>query len=154
MLSFPLHADPSLVLSGGKGDSAERYGLGVGWQYDWRSFAGGRLDVGLDVDGSRWQLGSDNLTQLSVVPSLVYEGSQRGLKPLAYAGVGPAWINRSRLGSRELSSRLQFNSRAGLGVAMGRHSLALEAWHLSNGGLKKPNDGLTSYGLSYRYRFD
>ena len=154
MLAFPLRADPSLALSGGEGDNAERYGLGVGWQQDWRSLAGGRLDIGVDLDGSRWRLDGDHLTQLSVVPSLVYEGGQRGLRPLAYAGVGPAWINQSRLGSRELSSRLQFNSRAGLGLMMGRHSLALEAWHLSNGGLKKPNDGLTSWGVSYRYRFD
>ncbi|MCT7655819.1 acyloxyacyl hydrolase [Oceanimonas sp. NS1] len=106
----------------------------MGWQQDWRELAGGRLDLGVDLDGSRWRLGGDHLTQLSVVPSLVYEGGRRGLRPLAYAGVGPAWINRSRLGPRNLSSRLQFNSRAGLGVAVGA-----TAWHWRPGTCPMPD---------------
>ncbi|WMC09603.1 acyloxyacyl hydrolase [Oceanimonas pelagia] len=149
-----LHGEPAVVVSTGHGDDAERYTLGAQWLREWRQLQGGGLDFALNLDGSYWTLERDGLAQFSLVPGLVYKGSQPGLRPLAYAGVGPAWINQEQLGSRQLSTRLQFNSRAGLGVAMGRHSLALEAWHLSNGGLKKPNDGLTSWGISYRYRFD
>lgn len=156
ILTWPaaLHAAPALVVSSGHGDDAERYTLGAQWQREWPWLFSGQMDFSLNLDGSYWMLNQDDMTQVSLVPGVVYEGRNEGIRPLAYAGIGPAWINQSRLDSRELSTRLQFNSRAGLGLAMGRHSLALEAWHLSNGGLKKPNDGLTSWGISYRYRFD
>lgn len=144
----------ALSTSTGTGDGAERYTLGGQWLKPWRETNTGALLWSLDLDGSYWIGHHDSLVQLSLVPGLVYQGNNAGLKPIAYAGIGPAWISQTRLDSRELSTQFQFNSRIGVGMMTGRHSLALEAWHLSNAGLKRPNDGLTSYGLSYRYRFD
>ncbi|WP_417605221.1 acyloxyacyl hydrolase [Oceanimonas baumannii] len=156
VLPFPVlgGGTPAGGISAGWGDGAERYGLGIQWQKEWRTIRSGKLDITLNLDGSYWTSDDDELTQISLVPGLVYMWDSPGLSPLLYAGVGPAWINQTRLGERELSTQLQFNSRAGLGVMLGRHSLALEAWHLSNAGLKQPNDGLTSWGISYRYRLD
>lgn len=154
LLSVPAHAEVGAVIGAGSGDGADRYTLGVEWMENWRSLGAGQLAYGVGFDSSYWELDDDDLVQLSLVPTLRYlSGDNQGFRPFVFLGVGPAWISDTRLGRRQLSSQFQFSSRAGVGMALDQHSLALEGWHLSNGGIKQPNDGLSSWGVSYRYNF-
>ncbi|WP_298723665.1 acyloxyacyl hydrolase [uncultured Oceanisphaera sp.] len=159
MLSMPVCAESNLMLGGGGGDGADSYHAGLEWRQAWRSLGGGHLWYGVGINGSYWESDDDDLLQLSLMPMLHYRFEhhsvehQGGWTPFLLAGVGPAWISQTRLGSRDLSSRFQFSSRVGVGVAVAHHSLALEGWHLSNGGIKEPNDGISSWNIIYRYDF-
>ncbi|WP_375055486.1 acyloxyacyl hydrolase [Zobellella sp. DQSA1] len=154
LLSAPVYAEIELQVGAGGGDGADRYSLGIGWTETWRDLGTGQLGYGIGFDSSYWELEDDDLVQLSLVPTLSYRARKHdGFRPFVFVGVGPAWISQTWLGPRELSSQFQFSSRAGVGVALEQHSLALEGWHLSNGGLKQPNDGLSSWGVHYRYNF-
>ncbi|WP_116472622.1 acyloxyacyl hydrolase [Zobellella maritima] len=155
LFASPAWADWGLALGGGGGDGTERYQLGVEWNQGtpWIHLRQGQLGYGLWFDSSYWQLDDDDLATFTVAPVLKYSHARQGLRPFAFVGVGPAWISQTRLGNRELSTQFQFSSRAGLGVALNGHSLALEGGHLSNSGIKEPNDGLSSWGVNYRYNF-
>ncbi|GAA3533964.1 acyloxyacyl hydrolase [Zobellella aerophila] len=155
LIASPVWADWGLALGAGSGDGAERYQLGVEWNQStpWISLGQGQLGYGLWFDSSYWQLDDDDLVALSMAPVLSYSHAKRGLRPFAFVGVGPAWISQTRLGNRELSTQFQFSSRAGLGVALDKHSLALEGGHLSNAGIEEPNEGLSSWSVNYRYNF-
>lgn len=154
MLSMPVFAESNLMLGGGGGYGAHSYHLGLDWRQAWRELGAGQLWYGMGVNGSYWESGNDDLLQLSLVPMLHYRFEHSGgWTPFLLAGVGPAWISETRLGSNNLSSQFQFSSRAGIGVAVARHSLAVEGWHLSNGGIKEPNDGISTWNLIYRYDF-
>ncbi|MFP2768369.1 acyloxyacyl hydrolase [Oceanisphaera sp. KMM 10153] len=154
MLSVPVCAESNLMLGGGGGYGARSYHLGLDWRQTWRELGPGYLWYGIGVNGSHWESGDDDLLQFSLVPMLHYRfGHNGGWAPFLLAGVGPAWISDTRLGPNDLSSQFQFSSRAGIGVAVAHHSLAFEGWHLSNGGIKEPNDGISTWNLVYRYDF-
>ncbi|HET9580331.1 MAG TPA: acyloxyacyl hydrolase [Usitatibacter sp.] len=66
------------------------------------------------------------------------------------AALGAHLLSRTRIGGRELSTAFQFGEQLGAGFAFGRrreHALALRAEHVSNGGIRQPNDGITVVGL-------
>lgn len=155
LIALPATADWNLAVGAGSGDGAERYQLGAEWNRStpWFRFDQGQLGYGLWFDSSYWQLDDDEMVSLSMAPTLYYGVYGQGLRPFAFAGIGPAWISQTRFGDRMLSTRFQFASRAGLGLALGNHSLALEGAHLSNAGIEEPNDGLTSWSMNYRYHF-
>lgn len=155
LLSSPAWADWDLALGAGGGDSAERYQLGVEWNQSspWIRLGDGQLGYGIWFDSSYWQLDDDDLVSLSVAPVFNYSFATSGMRPFAFVGVGPAWIKETRLSDRELSTQFQVYSRAGLGVALAQHSLALEGGHFSNAGIKQPNKGLSTWSVNYRYNF-
>ncbi|WP_458734603.1 acyloxyacyl hydrolase [Zobellella taiwanensis] len=150
LLALPAWADWSLVIGGGGGDGAKHYLLGAEWQ---GAAWGGGAAPRLWFDSSYWQLADDQLVQLSLVPGIAYRAGGEGWQPFVFAGVGPAWSSQAHLEQRRFSTRFQFSSRAGIGLALDQHRLAIEGWHLSNGGIKQPNDGLSAWGVSYRYDF-
>ncbi|WP_417614698.1 acyloxyacyl hydrolase [Oceanisphaera sp.] len=154
LLAVPAYAERALVLGTGAGYGAQSYHAGLNWLHPWRQPGAGRLAYGLGGEVAYWEYGADDLIQVSLIPMIHYSvNPQANIQPFVFAGIGPAWISDTRLGPKDLSSEFQFSSRAGLGLAKGRHSLAVEARHLSNGGIKQPNDGISSWSLSYGYCF-
>lgn len=147
-------AERALIVGGGAGYGAQSYHIGFNWLQPWRQPAAGRLAYGVGSEVAYWEYGADNLIQVSLFPIVQYSAHPgTGFQPFVFAGVGPSWISDTRLGPRNLSSEFQFSSRAGIGLAKGRHYVAAEARHLSNGGIKQPNEGISSWTLSYGYRF-
>lgn len=150
---MPAHAETRLLLGGGSGYGAENVQVGTQWTLDWHRMGEGALAYGLAAEVAVWTSNSDPLVQLSVVPLLQYDFmTSADWQPFAFTGVGPAWISATQLGTRDLASEFQFSSRAGVGFTKGRHSWALEARHLSNGGIKQPNQGISYWNLTYGYR--
>ena len=45
---------------------------------------------------------------------------------------------------------MQFEHRLGVGLRFRNQTLGLRAMHYSNGGIKKPNDGIEMYSVLYR----
>lgn len=155
LLSAPsVFAERALIVGGGAGYGAQGYHIGLKGLHPWRQLGAGQLAYGVGGEVAHWQYGSDDLIQMSLFPMAQYSvHSDTGFQPFVFAGLGPAWISDTRLGPRDLSSEFQFSSRVGIGLAKGRHYLAAEARHLSNGGVKQPNEGISSWNLSYGYRF-
>lgn len=151
--AMPAHAETQLLLGLGSGYGADNVQVGTQWTQDWHRMGEGELAYGLAAEAAVWTSNSDPLVQLSVVPLLQYDFmTSADWQPFAFAGVGPAWISATQLGTRDLASEFQFSSRAGVGFTQDRHSWALEARHLSNGGIKQPNQGISYWNLTYGYR--
>lgn len=155
LLSAPsVYAERALIIGGGAGYGTQGYHVGLNWLYPWRPLGAGQLVYGVGSEIAHWQYGSNDLIQISLFPMVQYSVNPlTDFQPFVFAAVGPAWISNIRLGPRDLASEFQFSSRAGIGLAKRRHSLAAEARHLSNGGIKQPNEGINSWNLSYGYRF-
>lgn len=154
LAAMPVNAERALVLGAGAGYGAQSYHAGLNWWRPWRELGSGQLAYGLGGEVAYWESGADDIIQVSLIPMVQYSvNTSADVQPFVFAGVGPAWISDTQLGPRDLSGEFQFSSRAGIGLAKGGHFLAVEARHLSNGGIKQPNDGISSWNLSYGYRF-
>ncbi|MGE5387108.1 MAG: acyloxyacyl hydrolase [Betaproteobacteria bacterium] len=76
------------------------------------------------------------------------------VRPYAEIGAGLAAFSHDRLGHKDFSTRYQFSEHLGLGVEFAeRWSIGWRYSHYSNGGAKKPNDGLDFNQLLIGFRF-
>lgn len=85
---------------------------------------------------------------------IVYrEGAWR---PYASGTVGGFLLSDDEFGTHDMGGRFQFRSKGALGIQFGesfRHSLQLEAAHISNAGIYDRNSGFNTFGVSYGFRF-
>lgn len=144
-----------LVLAiGQSGESTPVYRLGLQWDWQkrWWESSRGHLSGYWDTGYSFWK-GDESSSNhsLSFSPVLVYEFAGERLRPYIEAGIGVALFSRTTVEGNDLSTAFQFEDRLGFGVRFGVHELGIRAIHYSNAGLKRPNDGVESYSLHYRY---
>lgn len=100
-----------------------------------------------------------SLWEASVTPTLRWTAPGTGpVAVFAEAGVGVSALSATRINNeRHFGSAFQFNEQGGLGVAFGEHrrfELAAYARHVSNGGIKQPNNGITLFGGVFRVALD
>jgi lipid A 3-O-deacylase len=135
---------------------------GVGWEIPISECNGsGRLRAGLlfRIDGFHGTaLGGRDVMAGSTTPFLRYElGRALGVPFYAESGMGVSLLSQTRVDEvRQFSTAFQFNEFVGLGARFGRkgeQQLGVRLQHVSNGGIKRPNDGLTYGMLSFNYRF-
>lgn len=131
--------------------STLRIGLQKEFQSRWWQTDVGALTGYWDAGYTFWKgdKGSDNHS-ISASPVLVYEFNGDVFKPYLEAGIGVSLFKDSRIEDRRLGSSFQFEDRLGFGVRFYDQAIGLRAIHYSNGGLKKPNNGIESYSLHYR----
>lgn len=73
------------------------------------------------------------------------------------AGVGIHLLSHTSIDERVLSTAFQFGEFVGVGADFGsreQYSIGLRLQHISNGGIKEPNDGVTFGELRFAYRWD
>jgi hypothetical protein len=149
----------------GVGNFVDVIGIGVD-SAEWK-----RWSVGQDRSLSLYGLGrisfwrgraghsqDEHMVDLGAAPVLRLEGnSGREFTPYLEASVGLNLLSQTRINeSRQFSTAFQFGEFLGLGTTFGenrRYDVALRVEHVSNGGIKKPNDGLTYGALVLHYRF-
>lgn len=118
---------------------------------DWGSIRNYTMvSMGHGWGGGVWDLG--------VTPTLRLEPrfSASGHIPFAEVGLGPYWVSRSVPYDRRLSTAFQFGSFVGFGLHLGprnRYEIGYKFFHLSNGGIQKPNGGLNFHVLRLGFRF-
>ena len=100
-----------------------------------------------------------SLWEASLTPTLRWIAPATGpVAVFAEAGVGVSALSATRINNeRRFGSTLQFNEEGGLGVAFGEHrrfELAAYVRHVSNGGIKQPNNGITFFGGIFRVALD
>jgi hypothetical protein len=149
----------------GMGNYVDVVGVGVGTS-DWGRWSVGK-DWSLSVYGAGmiayWRGDSDHsdhegLVDLSAAPVLRLERSGTwAFEPYLEASIGLHLLSHTRINEkRQFSTAFQFGEFLGFGVTFGeahRYDLSLRVQHVSNGGIRNPNDGLTYGALVFQYRF-
>jgi len=108
--------------------------------------------------GDSHHSGNDDLLDLSGAPVLRLERSGTwAFEPYLEASIGLHLLSHTRINEdRQFSTGFQFGEFLGFGVTFGeahRYDLSLRVQHVSNGGIRNPNDGLTYGALVLQYRF-
>jgi hypothetical protein len=121
------------------------------------------LSVRLSVEVSHW----GGREQGAPVTSLVDVGATPLLRwappsgvaahVFAEAGIGVHVLSHAQINYKYFSTAFQFGERAALGLAIGpgdRFEIAGYVQHVSNAGIKVPNDGVTLGGVMLRLSLD
>lgn len=153
-----------LDVEAGTGNHVDVIALGVGARDLWRHTLGPHWAIATYVLGRVAYWGSlDNhpsvsaVYDFSVTPVLRLETSGRSPGFFFEVGVGLHALTHTRINQdRTFGSAAQFGEFFGPGVRFGRdgrYELSIRAQHVSNGGIRNPNDGLTYGSVVLRYRF-
>jgi hypothetical protein len=136
---------------------------GVGWEtpVQERCLGSERLHAGFLARLDGWHgkhEGGRNLLDASLTPFLRYDLATLFDGPLFLeGGIGFHLLSGTQIDDqRALSTAFQFGEFAGLGVQYGdrrQYTLSVRVHHVSTGGIKRPNDGLTYTMLSFGFRF-
>lgn len=149
----------------GNGDATDTGRVGVLWDWDKQWFADGDWlvtgfwEASLGTWNGKSGAGNNqNITDIGVTPVFRFQQKQPdGLAPYAEGAIGfhlitPTFINANR----KFGSSFQFGDHLGVGVRFGQHQqfdLGYRYQHLSNGGLKKPNQGINFNQVRFAYHF-
>ena len=158
----PVHAVDGVSIEAGSGNSTDMGRIGLQWDWKKRWFQGQNWHVGgyWDLSAGYWDLGArpgqnDNIAEIGLTP--VFRLQQNDLKGLyAEAAIGFHLLSRTSIGDRRFSTRFQFGDHLGIGYrfgAKGEYDLSYRFQHLSNGGIKKPNDGINFSQIRFQYHF-
>ena len=136
------------------------------------------LEVG-SADLKRWPLGESWQLSTYAMASLAYwhasarenkelydirvapvvrlqKQGNSGLTPYLEASFGVHLLSHNRINGRDMSSAFQFGEFAGGGLLFGprrEFGIGVRLQHVSNGGIRKPNQGLTFGSFVLHYQF-
>lgn len=151
-------SDYSISVNVGESNKIDIYRLGIQREfcstvYSFDSFSiKGFHEVGLGYwDGQR-----NNVKTISYAPVFkidFHNFSANEYKPYLDLGIGVALISNKKIDNRDMSSTFQFENRVSLGVTRGDWDIYFRYMHYSNGGIKKPNQGIDISSIGFNYRF-
>jgi lipid A 3-O-deacylase len=162
-ISMQSHAVDGISVEAGRGNGADMGHIGVQWDWKQRWFQGQHWHVGgyWDLSLGYWEHGralpgqNDSIVDIGLTP--VFRLQQNDLRGVyAEAAIGFHLLSRTSLGSRRFGSKFQFGDHLGLGYrfgAKGQYDLSYRYQHLSNAGIKKPNDGINFSQIRFQYHF-
>ncbi|MEO8975455.1 MAG: acyloxyacyl hydrolase [Casimicrobiaceae bacterium] len=145
----------------GSGENIDVLRIGGGWRSDcaceWLARIGATpfFDAHVEYWNARgdrhpndntWNVGATAGARWLLAPRSAWQ-------PFVEFSVGGIAVSEARIGTRDLSTALLFDERLATGIALDpahRYQFALFAEHRSNGKIKAPNDGLTTYGIELR----
>jgi hypothetical protein len=149
----------------GNGDSTDAARVGAIWNWEKKWFTEGDwLVTGFwEATAGTWRGKSSagnnqTITDLGITPVFrLQQKNLSGFAPYAEAAIGfhlisPTFINANR----KFGSAFQFGDHIGFGVRMGGHQqfdLGYRFQHLSNGSIKKPNQGINLNQIHFAYHF-
>ncbi|MBC41640.1 MAG: hypothetical protein CML19_05325 [Pusillimonas sp.] len=160
VMSVPVtaHADSSgLGIRAGAGSYYQRYELAWVspslWQHQFAE--SGRLDLVAEAGAAFWKASGNrersSVWQIGVTPFLRWTFSN---DIYLEAGVGVNRFSHTRFADKTISTQFQFGSHVGVGVNLSPGSrLGLRYSHYSNAAIKRPNDGLDVFQLTYTHAF-
>lgn len=159
------HAVDGVSVEVGNGDATDMWRVGAQWNWDQKWFTGGDWvlggywDLSLGAwDGDSNAGGNKNITEAGLTP--VFRWQQKtpsGLAPYLEGAIGFHLLSKTRINAkREFGSAFQFGTHVGAGIRFGdrrQFDLGYRYQHLSNGGIKNPNDGINFNQLRFAYSF-
>ena len=101
---------------------------------------------------------NSGLIDFGFTPVLRFQQTKiSGLSPYAELGVGFHFLSSTSVGTqRQFGSSFQFGDHAGAGVRFGgkgQYDLGYRYQHLSNAGIKQPNQGVNFHQVRFAYHF-
>jgi len=152
-----------IAIVGGNGNQVDVFGVEAHWDSfysnPWLREHG--LDTRLAAQLAYWHSQEDNtrdssLVDLSLTPLLRWSAKRDGaFRGYVEGGIGLRLLSHTNIGQRQLSTAAQFGERIGTGLMFGpqdRYEAGIFVQHVSNGSIRKPNSGLTYFGLSLRMK--
>jgi lipid A 3-O-deacylase len=166
LLSFSAtaaHALDGVSFVYGEGNHTGVYGLELR-SADWRQWQlGQRWRLAAYGMGSvaYWRAREESehkeLWDFAVAPVLRLERPREGATPYFEGSLGVHLLSKRQInGNREFSTAFQFGEYVAAGLLLGpRHNVGvgLRLQHISNGGIKNPNPGLTFVSVALQYQF-
>ena len=153
----------------GKSDSSnssvDMYRAGMQWDWNRKLIEAGRWYLGgyWDLSLGYWSNNSpfkttSNLADIGFTPTFRFqENTISGLSPYAELAVGFHFLSTTSVGTeRRFGSSFQFGDHIGAGVRFGdkgRYDIGYRYQHLSNAGIKEPNQGINFHLLRLQYHF-
>lgn len=146
----------------GTGNGAEMWRAGAQWKWQSQWLQTGNWHMGgyWDVQLGRWGgSGKNSITDIGLTPVFRFQQTNpSSISPYVEGAIGFHLITRVRLEpERGFSSAFQFGDHIGAGArfgSRGRYDLSLRYQHVSNGGIKKPNNGINFTQLRFQYHLD
>ena len=146
----------------GRGEGAKMGRAGLQWNMSKQWFKGDQWHVGgfWDMTFGQWTRDAlpsqrSSITEIGLTPTLRLQQNS-GIGLYAEGGVGFHLLSRTSLGSKQFGTSFQFGSHLGVGYrfgAKGAFELGLRYQHLSNAGIKHPNDGINFSQARLQYWF-
>ena len=149
----------------GNGDHADTARVGAVWDFDHQWFTGGDwLVTGFwEANVGTWKgrsaVGNNqNITDLGITPVFRFQQKNpSGMAPYLEGAIGFHMISPTFIyANRQFGSSFQFGDHVGFGLRFGEHQqfdLGYRYQHLSNGGIKKPNQGINLNQVHFVYHF-
>jgi lipid A 3-O-deacylase len=146
----------------GNGNGAEMWRIGItrNWNKKWLAAGNWYLGGFWEAQFGQWSgSGKQTISDLGLTPVFRYQQAERSkISPYVEGGIGFHVITPSRFDeNRNLSSAFQFGDHIGAGARFGeraKYDLSLRFQHLSNGGLKKPNNGINFTQVRFLYHLE
>jgi hypothetical protein len=151
-----------VALTGGNGNAVDVIGVAANWNFarSERAVDQGSFDPRLVGQVSYWR-GTQRPTEhgslwdFSLMPVLRWTAPGTGApRFFAEVGVGVHLLTATRINNERIfSTAFQFGEQVGGGFSFGpehRYEIGAYLQHVSNAGIKKPNDGLTYVGVVFR----
>lgn len=151
----------ALTVQAGSGNEVQVVGVGFERPLTDDCLDSGRLHAGLLFRADGWhgrRRDGRNVLDASVTPFARYElGRPLGTPIYGEIGIGAHLLSATRIDyQRQFSTAYQFGEFIGLSTRygdQGTNRIGVRLQHVSNGGIKRPNDGLTYGMVFFDYRF-
>jgi hypothetical protein len=167
---FVLFSGSALAVDGisveaGNGDHTDTARVGAIFNFERQWFTDGDWQVGgfWEATAGIWQgrSGAGNnqkITDIGITPVFrLQQKNPSGISPYLEGAIGFHLISPTYIyANRQFGSAFQFGDHLGAGVRFGDHQqydLSYRYQHLSNGGIKKPNQGINLNQIHFVYHF-
>lgn len=138
----------------------------IGAQWDWRDplWHSDTLRLGgyWELTGAQWYENrfrnvpgnTRDIQDFAITPVYRLQNNARS-GPYVEAGVGIHYLSEGYDNNRrQLSTNFQFGSHVGVGYVLdSKFDVGMKIRHISNGGIRKPNDGINFVAVCISYRF-
>lgn len=147
----------------GRGDGTDmaRIALQSDWQKQWLRTGGWHVGGYWDFGIGQWHRRSvragenGDITEIGITPVFRFQQNDRR-GAYVEAGIGAHFLSRTAIGDKRFSASFQFGNHVGVGYrfgARGAYDVSYRFQHLSNAGLKHPNNGINFNQLRLQYHF-
>lgn len=165
LAALPAYALDGASLSLGSGDGTDmvRAGLQWNWQRRWFDsgswYLGGYWDFSVGYWHDHGSAGDNqNIVDLGATPVFRFQRNvTSGVAPYVEGAIGVHLLSHTYVDAgRRFSTGFQFGDHLGVGMVFGprqQYDLAYLFQHLSNGGIRNPNNGINFNQIRFAYHF-
>ena len=128
----------------------------VEWQKTWLLGADWRVGAHLEILKSAWQ-NTEKVVTLGAAPVFRIERTYSSVAPYIEGAVGLHLLSQVESNQALAGTRLQRGDQVGIGLRFGegrRHEIGLRLQYFADGGVARPDLGMTFGQLRYQYQLD